>query len=206
MEIVVSVLFLLVLLAVGFVYSAIENAAKRKVTEVVDQHMSALVRRRTQLLMVDPYGTVRAEKWIKEVEYFFNTQISGTLRKSERAAVKRKWPEIAQLIESLVAVAADKAPAFSDVPVEQMKPFEFENYCAVRLQRAGWTARATKASGDQGVDVIAEKGGTNLVLQCKLYSKPIGNKAVQEVAAGRLHYGTRFAAVVSNQSYTPSAQ
>ena len=53
--------------------------------------------------------------------------------------------------------------------------------------------------------MIAELAGTKAVFQCKLYSQPVGNKAVQEAAAGRIHYGAQFAAVVSNVAFTPSA-
>jgi restriction system protein len=45
-----------------------------------------------------------------------------------------------------------------------------------------------------------------LILQCKLWNAPVGNKAVQEIAAAKSHYFAKGAAVVSNQSYTPSAR
>ena len=63
----------------------------------------------------------------------------------------------------------------------------------------------TKATGDQGADVIAEKDGTHLVLQCKFYSTPVGNKAVQEAFAAQHHYRATVSAVVTNATFTPSA-
>ncbi len=74
------------------------------------------------------------------------------------------------------------------------------------LIKHGWNATVTQASGDQGVDVIASKDGKEIVLQCKLYSKPVGNAAVQEVIAGRAFEGVEFAAVVTNNGYTPAAR
>jgi HJR/Mrr/RecB family endonuclease len=56
------------------------------------------------------------------------------------------------------------------------------------------------------VDVVAEKGGRRIVIQCKLYSQPVGNSAVQEVAAARAHERADYAAVVSNNTYTPAAK
>jgi hypothetical protein len=44
------------------------------------------------------------------------------------------------------------------------------------------------------------------VLQCKLYSKPVGNNAVQEIAAGRVHRQAHFGAVVTDNTFTPSAR
>lgn len=59
---------------------------------------------------------------------------------------------------------------------------------------------------DQGVDVIAEKNGLRVAIQCKLYSKPVGNKAVQEIAAGKVHQQAHYGAVVTNGSFTISAK
>lgn len=64
----------------------------------------------------------------------------------------------------------------------------------------------TKRSRDQGVDVVASRDGIRVVIQCKLYTGPVGNKAVQEVSAGRAHEQAHFGMVVSNSRYTPSAE
>ncbi|WP_425311218.1 restriction endonuclease [Leptospirillum ferriphilum] len=48
--------------------------------------------------------------------------------------------------------------------------------------------------------------GENLVLQCKRYSYPVGNSAVQEVLAGKSFYKTDVAAVVSKKTFTLSAK
>ncbi len=44
------------------------------------------------------------------------------------------------------------------------------------------------------------------VFQCKKYAQPVGNGAVQEIAAGKQHEQADIAAVVSNATYTPSAK
>ena len=85
-------------------------------------------------------------------------------------------------------------------------PYNFEKKCAQILNESGWEARATPKSLDQGVDVIAAKNGKVVVIQCKLYSKPVGNKAVQEIVAGKNYYRADYAAVVSNNTYTASAR
>ncbi len=45
--------------------------------------------------------------------------------------------------------------------VDLMSGLEFEQFVAELFERKGYKAEVTKASGDQGIDVIAEKGGTN---------------------------------------------
>lgn len=70
----------------------------------------------------------------------------------------------------------------------------------------GWNAEVTSGSGDQGVDVIAEKNNKKIGLQCKLYSKAIGNKAVQEAHAGKSYHGLDAVGVMSNAEFTSSAR
>jgi restriction system protein len=88
---------------------------------------------------------------------------------------------------------------------EDMSPQEFEHYCAAVLREMKWKARVTQASGDQGVDIVAEKRGMRIVIQCKKYSKPVGNRAVQEIVAGIAHEGARRGVVVATSDFTPAA-
>ena len=92
------------------------------------------------------------------------------------------------------------------VEPEVLTPLGFERHCAALLRAAGWHATLTAGSGDQGVDVLARRGDLSLVVQCKFYSKPIGNRAVQEAIAGQSFTGATHAAVVSNQPYTSAAR
>ncbi|MFY9628112.1 MAG: restriction endonuclease [Methylocystis sp.] len=88
---------------------------------------------------------------------------------------------------------------------EDMSPQEFEHYCAAVLREMKWKARVTQLSGDQGVDIVADKRGKRIVIQCKKYSKPVGNRAVQEIVAGIAHEGAQRGVVVTTSEYTPAA-
>jgi len=85
-------------------------------------------------------------------------------------------------------------------------PIEYENFVSKHLINLGWKTSKTPATGDQGADVIANRNGVYMVIQCKLYSSPVGNKAIQEVYAAKGFYGAKLAAVVSNATYTKSAK
>jgi restriction system protein len=112
--------------------------------------------------------------------------------------------DLVKVVEEAIEEASydDKGDVYSD----DMNPVEYENMCADILSENGWVTRITSASGDQGVDVFAEKDGRSVVLQCKKYTSPVGNKAVQEAHAGRGFMGASAAAVVTNTSYTQSAK
>ena len=84
---------------------------------------------------------------------------------------------------------------------------DFEVYVAMILQQIGFVnVQLTKGSGDQGVDIIAEKDGVKYAFQCKRYDKPVGSKAVQEVFAGKFFYHCHAAVVVTNNYFTQSAK
>ncbi len=173
------------------------------VNSVISEHAKTLAARRRQLIVVDPYGTANEKAWHKEALHFYNTKISPKLTDRHRTKIEIFGPTA--LIEYGLSAHGidlnDLNPTFKSNDAVQ-----YEHHCAEMLRQAGWTARVTKGSGDQGSDVIAERESVTLVLQCKLYAYPVGNKAVQEVAAARAHERADFAACVTNSTYTPSAK
>jgi restriction system protein len=84
-------------------------------------------------------------------------------------------------------------------------PAGFEAWVAARLAARGWTVTPTGGTGDQGADVIARRGAEGIAVQCKLSSRPVGNRAVQEALAGARFHGMTGAAVVSNAGFTRAA-
>ena len=155
-----------------------------KVGSVIERHIDPLTRQRMQLVRSDAYGKVLLDKWNKEVEYFITHHITPVLTAAEHSALRDQGVPIARMVSERVEAAAKTKPlfeAFSD----KLTPTNFEIFCAEQLRSSGWNASVTRQSRDQGVDVIAEKSGIRVVLQCKLYSNPVGNKAVQEIVAGR---------------------
>lgn len=82
---------------------------------------------------------------------------------------------------------------------------EFEYWCADQLELQGWETMVTKGSGDQGVDIVAQKDGIIVAVQCKRYTGTIGNKAVQEVFAGRANILADHACIIGTGGFTKSA-
>ena len=89
---------------------------------------------------------------------------------------------------------------------ENMDGITYEHFCADILRDHHWKVQVLPASNDHGADLIGQKNGTSVAIQCKRYSKPYGNSAVQEVTAAMKHYGTDFGVVVSNQQGTSGAK
>lgn len=89
--------------------------------------------------------------------------------------------------------------------IDLMTGIEFENFIKKLFIAMGYSADTTKASGDQGIDVIVEKNGIKFGIQAKCYSGTVGNSAVQEAVAGRLYYGLDKVIVITNSRFTKAA-
>ena len=86
------------------------------------------------------------------------------------------------------------------------KGIKFENHCMEILKQYGWEVKETPHTGDQGVDLIASINDLRICIQCKDHEKAIGNKAVQEISAGKSFWKGTHAVLVSKSGFTRSAQ
>ena len=183
----------------------IQQSLLKKVFAATQEHLATLVRKRMQLVQPDAYGNQKLEKWTEEIRYFLFDHLAPSLSPDEQFILAENFALLMITIDRTVQEAMHDRPqlrAFSD----NMSPSEFEAFCAEELRQAGWDARVTLQSRDQGIDVIAHKSHVRVVLQCKLYTGPVGNKAVQEAAAGRAHERADYGIVVTNNRYTSPAE
>lgn len=206
-----------IVLLVGFVFAAVvvtmkfvlparrTRAILANADALIQRHADQLSRRRAQLVRQDAYGKPILDKWYGEIEHFTREHIRPSLTTMQQAHFASRRAEYVSLVAARIEELVPHRPAF-DGFTEAMSPSDFETFCAEQLQKAGWNARVTQTSRDQGTDVVAEKGPIRVVLQCKLYSNPVGNKAVQEIVAGRAHEQADYGAVVTNSTYTTPAE
>jgi hypothetical protein len=187
-----------------------EQQRKREILDFMSLHADALAKKRWQLTKRDAYGNVVTQKWDKEKRYFICNVLVPYLIGIGHLPPGPYIPELdpmygsyGALVEGVASRAdTDRASDIAGVTTG----LEYEYFCAKRLTECGWQAIVTQASGDQGVDIIACDGDLRAVFQCKFYTTPVGNKAVQEAVAGRLHERADVAAVITNSTYTPSAE
>jgi restriction system protein len=204
----VVILLAITILIVGFfLWLILRPTEKTKfhldtAMKIISEHAPAMARRKSQLIYSDHYGVAKIDKWEAEKSYIANSVINPKLRAEGHCDFPIQL--LIKLIERSVSSIEIKQDIldFSKVSTG----LEYEQYCAQALREAGWTTQLTKATGDQGTDIIGERAGKRIVVQCKFYSNPVGNKAVQEIAAARLHERADQAIVVSNALYTEAAR
>ncbi len=179
-----------------------KRAKWNEIENTIRADASALALKRRQLVYTDAYGE-NTEAWVREIGYYIKRR--GLDEKARLYDYFDRGAALSRIEVLIEDVAKSNAPS-SSLSSTVTDPCEFERLCAETLQRVGWSTQLTARTGDQGIDVIACKNGIKCVIQCKLYSKPVGNGAVQEVAAGRSFERADHAVVVSKAGYTKSAR
>ena len=138
----------------------------------------------------DDYGNMVTKKWDKERRHFIGSVLVPYLSKLGHAYVpddKKRREALYESYNALVDGWADQS-ALNDDIADITTGQEYERFCADLLIANG------------------ESNGLRVVFQCKFYTSPVGNKAVQEAVAARFYERANFAVVISNAAYTPSAE
>lgn len=112
------------------------------------------------------------------------------------------------VLQAILDVASPPEAPLSaeDVFQEWFTGEQYERFVQKLLEQQGLRTRTTPTSGDQGIDIIGSVRETEIGFQCKRSAVPVGNKAVQEVSAGKSFYHLDCAVVVSNNGFTRSAR
>jgi restriction system protein len=182
-----------------------EDEQLKECWEIITSHIQELSIREQQLVINEAYGLRNPKKWEKEKHKFIAEII--------KPAVKGAWvlsgkeDAISCAMDDQIKMFREQQPSLAYRGYSnECSPVEYEQYCARLLVESGWVARTTVATGDQGADVIASREGITVVVQCKKYSSPVGNKAIQEAHTAMSYYNADKAIVVSNAAYTTSAK
>lgn len=226
------VLYLLILIVEGIfkgfgkIGDALQEPARRKkidvleeiVDETIARNKTILYRKYKQTHYIDDYGKACSNGWDREVKYFIknilepeylsNAEYDFSTLNINQEWLKEKidlemWSMQGQEAKSNCR-KKKKGDKKEKIKVETGVDYEY--YIEKILEDSNYNVNRTPTTGDQGVDLIATKNDIRIAIQCKYYSKPVGNKAVQEVVAGKDYYECEYACVVSNNSFTPAAK
>jgi restriction system protein len=124
-----------------------------------------------------------------------------------RAHVRRKREsELRYITETQRRMAEERAAvAITEASIDVMSGEQLELYLERVFSYLGFEVQHTGRRGDQGADLLLTKNGRRIACQCKRYSHPVNNKAVQEALAAKSYYRCEKSLVVTNSTYTKSA-
>ncbi len=181
----------------SFVLDCFENDYQWKLRDIIERAESDFISE----IRGPQHNNKRAccEHFINQIELYKKDYSEETLDFAMDAYYR--VCEVAGLIPKSRGEYEEGKYAIADV--DGMDGHDFEEYCGDLLRKNGFEkVEITRGSGDQGVDVLAEKDGIKYAIQCKCYSSDLGNKPIQEVYAGKSIYHCQVAAVMTNRFFT----
>lgn len=205
----------------GYLLDAVFRAVCEK---CIREYAKVLIRKRNSSIFKDDYGRIIRGKWDGEVAYFVETVLIPFVVSEDE-----KYPALCiglgnsyglfvrfydrngclEYYTILIEMVLDSLAYEGGEDESLMLPesgHDYERYVAAIFEKHGYPARVTKGSGDHGADIVVDWGGGEIVVQCKHYSSPVGNKAVQEAYSAKGFYGADQAWVVASSSFTPAAK
>lgn len=94
------------------------------------------------------------------------------------------------------------------IDIDEMDGATFEHFCADLLRVNGFTdVWVTPASGDQGIDITAEKADIKWCFQCKRWKgTKVDGTTVAQTHTGKDLYGCDVAVIITTSTLTAQAQ
>jgi len=180
--------------ALGFSESLLKSAAVYLgAYELFEENKEGFLRAYPRALAYNPI--TNAISWVKVQKRITNALSDAFPQRYESKVLPWEALVIGILLSEQVRPAANS-----------LEGVEYEAECAKVLSNAGYTVESTPVSGDFGVDLLARKNGLTYAIQCKCHGMPVGVGAVQEVAAGLVHYVADCAVVVALSGFTNAAR
>lgn len=200
-----------------------------------DKYSKALIRKHSQLDVKDDYGDSRPDLWVKELEWFYKNKIEREIKELQAKNLPTldflfANKQVYFLVENgfdeknegelfnfgthyLWNLVIDSKLTKEFVEgeddlqyCENMGGLEYEEFIKNCFIKNGCEAQVTKASGDQGVDVVAEIGDKRIAVQCKHYNSKVSNDAIQQVYSAKNFFDCDIAVVISNNNFTNQAK
>jgi restriction system protein len=184
------------------------SIAKEHTRSLIQQHRNALISYYRQSIVRDYFGNEDTRAWKARLDTFVNRQVLPRLSE-QSVRLDDSLPErIGAYVDATVRelAAQDIQHDAPEPDLGALSGPDYERYCASILRGRGWTVQETPVTRDFGADLIAERNGIRLAVQCKLYAKPVGNKAVQEINSARPLYNATHACVVAPFGFTKQAE
>jgi hypothetical protein len=127
-------------------------------------------------------------------------RLEAEKRREKEEQARQREEEKRRRIESLLHRDAVRDE------INYMSGPEFERFMADLLRTKGHTVRETRATGDQGVDLLVDIDEKKVAVQLKRWNAPVGNAAVQATFAGIAHYQADEGWIITTSTFTKSAR
>lgn len=103
--------------------------------------------------------------------------------------------------------AAFSRTGYTRQDLRALSPNQFEEWCAGRLREQGYRVTVVGGQGDHGVDLVAEREGARMVVQCKRWFgvRLVGEPQVRDLFGAMQHDQASSAMVITTGQYSEAA-
>lgn len=210
----------------NFLYNlGVYVAAFTTASQKLEKHIPVLLAKKDRLIRTDEFGETVNTNWNSYLESYYKSKIEPyingiidqlsednfqSFETSKMNFIFWKVVNKAKILQAmhinLNAYIELNRKEYQGTPLD-ISGSEYESKIATLINtETSWSAELTKATGDQGADLLLTKGPIHIVIQTKYHKAAIGNSAVQEAYAAQKHYKADMAFVVSNSGFTKSAE
>lgn len=123
----------------------------------------------------------------------------------EEASACKVFQDASRLLQGLRQAAAFPLQRLLSIDPSTLDGAQFERYLFDIFTYLRYSVQLVAQSGDQGVDLLVDTATGRVAVQAKCYSGSVGNAAVQQAFAGMAHYRCQRCAVITNSTFTRSA-
>ena len=92
-----------------------------------------------------------------------------------------------------------------DRRLDRLSPRGFEELVKRLFEAMGYTGRLTPPGPDEGVDLVLQRKGEKVVVQCKRHRNPVGQPVVRDLYDALLHQEADRAYLVTTSTFTEPA-
>lgn len=108
---------------------------------------------------------------------------------------------------AIIRLRARLAAGKSLQALQALSPAEFEEWVAARYRDLGYRVRLTGMGGDHGADLLAERPGEMVIVQCKRYRTTAVSESMVRDLYGAMHdFGADAACLVTTGRLTRAAE
>ena len=133
-----------------------------------------------------------------------------TLRDSGIMVSLTKWDDTLYILRHFIQIKEEKLTrdsiGIASKLFSKLSGKEFEDLLYRLFIADGYSVQRTGKSGDQGADLVANKGNERIIVQAKRYTYPVSNSAVQEAVAAQKMYDCNKASVITTSEFTAGAK
>ena len=90
--------------------------------------------------------------------------------------------------------------------IQKISPKQFEKLVAKLFKKMGYDVSLTKASGDEGIDIILSRNGKTSIVQGKRYSGTVGQPVARDLYGSMIHNRAEEAYLITTGIFSLPAQ